>query len=154
MSSKNVDFIKSLFADDRFDMVQIADYSIDRLTLVDVSSVPVSDDEMILIETTEYRIHLFASQIISAGQAREMSRATFDDFMDDDRIDTITIHHDLDSGLKDIVVERGNVVSWKPNPRNHLATLIETEREILEVRWGNVVSLSSTKKPRGRNDAQ
>ena len=149
MPTKSVAFIKALFADERFDMVQIGDLSIDRRTLVDVRSVPVAEDEWIIIETTEYKAHIYASQITCVGQVREMGRATFEAFMQDDRIESITIHFSRDSGLANIVVKKDELIFWQPNPANHLATLIETEREILEVRWADVASVSATKKPRG-----
>lgn len=147
--SSNTGFIKSLFDDDRFDVVQLADMSIDRKIFVKVTGVPFGEDELLTIETTEYKLHIHASQITSAVQVREISRATFLAFMKDDRIESIKIQFERESGLADIVVKKGEVVSWAPNPANHLATMIETEREILEVRWADVASLSATKKPRG-----
>jgi len=144
--SKSVEFIKAIFADTRFDLIQIGEYSIDRTTLISVSSEPFGEDERILIETSEYRMHIFASQIDHIVQAKESGRATFNDFMNDDRIESISIRYDSDSDLPVMIIKLNEIVSVKANERNHLATLIETEREIIEVRWAAVASVSATKK--------
>ncbi len=145
--NKSVEFIKAIFADERFDLIQIGDYSIDRNTLINVTSEPVGEDERILIETSEYRMHIFASQIDHIVQAKESSRATFADMMKDERVDAITIRYDNDNGLPDVVIRPGDVMSSRANERNHLATLIETDHEIIEIRWAMVASIGATKKP-------
>ena len=142
--------LRKMLTDTRYDFVQLGEYQLDRDDFVAVNSVENGDDELVTLEMRNYTLTFFASSIQSTCKSREPTKARFKSLMENDDVETLTVHFSRDSGLPPAVIVKKDVVLVERSEQNSMTAIVKTRSGERQIKFGFVNAIDATYKEKAR----